>query len=107
MVLLKNEGILPLKKDNIKSIAVIGPNSDSIDALRGNYYGTSEAPVTFLEGIRKEAGEGIRVYYAEGASLSKDRIQPLAQAGDGLAEDPGRDGGCGRALRRPRCNTRG
>ncbi|MBR2749913.1 MAG: glycoside hydrolase family 3 C-terminal domain-containing protein [Clostridiales bacterium] len=86
MVLLKNEGILPLKKDNIKSIAVIGPNSDSIDALRGNYYGTSEAPVTFLEGIRKEAGEGIRVYYAEGASLSKDRIQPLAQAGDGLAE---------------------
>ncbi|MBO4687522.1 MAG: glycoside hydrolase family 3 C-terminal domain-containing protein [Clostridiales bacterium] len=87
MVLLKNEGLLPLKKETIKSIAVIGPNSDSIDALRGNYYGTSAAPKTFLEGIREEVeGSGIRVYYAEGASLSQDRIQPLAQAGDGIAE---------------------
>ena len=86
MVLLKNNGILPLKKDEIQSIAVIGPNSDSIDALRGNYYGTSRAPKTFLEGITEEAGAGIRVYYAEGAHLSNDRIQPLAMAEDGIAE---------------------
>jgi len=86
MVLLKNDGLLPLKKEEISSIAVIGPNSDSIDALRGNYYGTSVAPVTFLEGIRKEAGENVRVYYAEGAHLYKDRIQPLAVAEDGIAE---------------------
>ena len=86
MVLLKNNGMLPLKKEEIKSIAVIGPNSDSIDALRGNYYGTSVGPKTFLEGIRDEAGSDIRVYYAEGASLSKDRIQPLAMAEDGIAE---------------------
>ena len=87
MVLLKNEGLLPLKKESLKSIAVIGPNSDSIDALRGNYYGTSIAPKTFLEGIREEVeGSGIRVYYAEGASLSNDRIQPLAFAEDGIAE---------------------
>ncbi|MBP5186756.1 MAG: glycoside hydrolase family 3 C-terminal domain-containing protein, partial [Clostridiales bacterium] len=87
MVLLKNEGMLPLKKESLKSIAVIGPNSDSIDALRGNYYGTSIAPKTFLEGIRDEvSGTDIRVYYAEGASLSKDRIQPLAFAEDGIAE---------------------
>lgn len=87
MVLLKNEGLLPLKKESLKSIAVIGPNSDSIDALRGNYYGTSIAPKTFLEGIRDEvSGTDIRVYYAEGASLSNDRIQPLAFAEDGIAE---------------------
>ncbi len=87
MVLLKNKGMLPLKKKSLKSIAVIGPNSDSIDALRGNYYGTSVAPKTFLEGIRDEvAGTDIRVYYAEGASLSNDRIQPLAFADDGIAE---------------------
>ncbi|MBR4011122.1 MAG: glycoside hydrolase family 3 C-terminal domain-containing protein [Clostridiales bacterium] len=87
MVLLKNDGMLPLKKESLKSIAVIGPNSDSIDALRGNYYGTSIAPKTFLEGIRDEvSGTDIRVYYAEGASLSKDRIQPLAFAEDGIAE---------------------
>ena len=86
MVLLKNNGMLPLKKESLKSIAVIGPNSDSIDALRGNYYGTSIAPKTFLEGIREEAGSDIRVYYAEGSSLDKDRIQPLAFAEDGIAE---------------------
>lgn len=87
MVLLKNNGLLPLKKDALKSIAVIGPNSDSIDALRGNYYGTSAAPKTFLEGIREEVSDtDIRVYYAEGASLSVDRIQPLAFAEDGIAE---------------------
>ncbi len=86
MVLLKNNGMLPLKKESLKSIAVIGPNSDSIDALRGNYYGTSVAPKTFLEGIREEAGSDIRIYYAEGSSLDKDRIQPLAQAEDGIAE---------------------
>lgn len=86
MVLLKNDGLLPLKKENLKSIAVIGPNSDSIDALRGNYYGTSVAPKTFLEGISEEVGKDVRVYYAEGASLSKDRIQPLAMAEDGIAE---------------------
>ncbi|MBQ5967695.1 MAG: glycoside hydrolase family 3 C-terminal domain-containing protein [Clostridiales bacterium] len=87
MVLLKNDGMLPLKKESLKSIAVIGPNSDSIDALRGNYYGTSIAPKTFLEGIRDEvSGTDIRVYYAEGASLSNDRIQPLAFAEDGIAE---------------------
>lgn len=86
MVLLKNNGMLPLKKESLKSIAVIGPNSDSIDALRGNYYGTSVAPKTFLEGIREEAGSDIRVYYAEGSSLDKDRIQPLAFAEDGIAE---------------------
>ncbi|MBQ6271984.1 MAG: glycoside hydrolase family 3 C-terminal domain-containing protein [Clostridiales bacterium] len=87
MVLLKNDGMLPLKKESLKSIAVIGPNSDSIDALRGNYYGTSIAPKTFLEGIREEvSGTDIRVYYAEGASLSNDRIQPLAFAEDGIAE---------------------
>ena len=86
MVLLKNNGMLPLKKEEIKSIAVIGPNSDSIDALRGNYYGTSVGPKTFLEGIRDEAGSDIRVYYAEGSSLDKDKIQPLAMAEDGIAE---------------------
>ena len=86
MVLLKNNGMLPLKKEAIKSIAVIGPNSDSIDALRGNYYGTSVGPKTFLEGIRDEAGSDIRVYYAEGSALAKDRIQPLAMAEDGIAE---------------------
>lgn len=61
MVLLKNDGILPLDKDKLRAIAVIGPNADSQIALEGNYNGTSSRYVTFLEGIRAACGEDIRV----------------------------------------------
>lgn len=86
IVLLKNDGILPLCKEKLLSLAVIGPNADSLDALRGNYYGTAAKPVTFLEGIRAELGGDVRVYYAQGCHLSKDRINELSAPDDGLAE---------------------
>lgn len=86
MVLIKNDGLLPLKKEKLRSIAVIGPNADSLDALRGNYYGTAARPTTFLEGIFAEAGDDIRVYYAQGCHLIKDRINELSRPDDGLAE---------------------
>lgn len=84
MVLLKNDGILPLDAGKIGSIGVIGPNADSIDALRGNYFGTCDEYVTFLDGIR-EAFDG-RIYYSEGSHLFKENIQPLGEPGDGYAE---------------------
>lgn len=86
IVLLKNDGILPLDKKKLKSVAVIGPNADSIDALRGNYFGTAQEFVTFLSGIRKELGEDVRLFYSEGADLFKDRVEPLAEADDRIAE---------------------
>ena len=86
MVLLRNNGILPLARGKLRSVAVIGPNAASIDALRGNYYGTSCRNVTFLDGIRHEAGNGIRVYYSEGCSLNGNRVEYLAQSDDRLAE---------------------
>ena len=53
IVLLKNErNILPLKS-TVKTIAVIGPNSDSLDVLMGNYSGTPSQYSTILDGIRK------------------------------------------------------
>lgn len=84
MVLLKNKGILPLDKKSISTIAVIGPNADSRAALEGNYNGTADRYVTFLEGI-EDAFEG-RVLYAEGCHLYKDRVSGLAQAGDRYSE---------------------
>jgi len=87
MVLLKNDGVLPLDPNRIRTIAVIGPNADSIPALEGNYNGTSSRYVTFLEGIRRHAEkQGIRVLYSLGAHLYKDRTSGLAQADDRLAE---------------------
>ncbi len=51
MVLLKNDGALPLSKGN-KKIAVIGPNANSLDVLLGNYNGTPSSYITALDGIR-------------------------------------------------------
>ena len=87
MVLLKNDGVLPLDETKIKTVAVIGPNADSKPALEGNYCGTSSRYVTFLEGIRAYCRErGIRVLFSQGCPLSSDRVENLAQAGDRLAE---------------------
>ena len=87
MVLLENDGVLPLDTKEIHTIAVIGPNSDSIAALEGNYNGTSSRYVTFLEGIRQYAGKhGIRVLYSLGCHLFKDRTSGLAQPDDRIAE---------------------
>lgn len=84
MVLLKNNGLLPLDENKLKTIAVIGPNADSTAALEGNYCGRADGYVTFLRGIT-ERFKG-RVLYAEGCHLYKDRISGLALAGDRYAE---------------------
>jgi beta-glucosidase len=70
MVLLKNDGLLPLNRAKIKRIAVIGPNANSIPMLLGNYNGTPSSPVTILDGIRNVAGAGIEVVYQPGCPLA-------------------------------------
>lgn len=84
MVLLKNDGILPIDESKIKTIAVIGPNSDSRVALEGNYCGTADRYITFLNGIQDRFNG--RVIYAQGCHLYKDRESGLACAGDRYAE---------------------
>ena len=78
VVLLKNDGILPLKKENIKTIGVIGPNADSRLALIGNYYGTSSQYITVLEGIREEIGDQARILYSEGCHLWNTNLSNLS-----------------------------
>lgn len=84
MVLLKNNGILPLDKNSIKAIAVIGPNADSREALEGNYCGRADEYITFLDGIRRSF-DG-RIYYSEGSALFNDRVMNLGMADDRLSE---------------------
>lgn len=67
IVLLKNNGILPLSKD-IKTIAVIGPNADDTRILTANYNGTPSVYYTPLRGIQ-EAFDG-KVLYAKGCHLT-------------------------------------
>ncbi len=87
MVLLKNIGILPLNKETLKSIAVIGPNANSRSSLIGNYHGTASRYWTVSEGIQDYLrNENIRIYYSEGCDISKESIEPLAKPGDRIAE---------------------
>jgi len=67
IVLLKNgNNSLPLRKD-LKSIAVIGPNADTLESLLGNYNGTPSSYVTPLAGIKALVSPATQVLYAPGA----------------------------------------
>ena len=86
MVLLKNNGILPLDKGSVKTIGVIGPNADSRAALIGNYHGTSSEYITILQGIKAFANDEIRVLYSEGCNISGSKTENLAFDHDRISE---------------------
>ncbi len=74
MVLLKNNNnVLPLKKGDISSLMVIGPNAGAIDPLIANYHGTSSKVVNFVEGITAAVGPAVRVEYDLGCDY-KDTV---------------------------------
>lgn len=85
-VLLKNDHCLPLQREQLKAIAVIGPTADSTLVLKGNYAGTPSNAVTILAGLRQAVAPTTRVNYAAGCHLFLDRVEPLAQADDREAE---------------------
>ena len=78
MVLLKNEGVLPLKTSNIR-IAVVGPLAKQTNVLLGNYNGKPSHTVSVLEGLRAEFS-GATINYVPGTQfLSKD-VAPVPVA---------------------------
>lgn len=86
LVLLKNNGILPLEKSKIKTIGVIGPNANSRAALVGNYHGTASRYITILEGLQDYLGDDVRVLTSTGCELFRDRTENLAFPADRLSE---------------------
>ncbi|MCD7765598.1 MAG: glycoside hydrolase family 3 C-terminal domain-containing protein [Lachnospiraceae bacterium] len=85
-VLLKNNGLLPLKKENVKTVGLIGPNMDSRAALAGNYHGTASRYVTLQEGIQDYLGEEVRVLTSVGCPLFGEKAESLSAGPDRLAE---------------------
>jgi beta-glucosidase len=92
VVLLKNaDAFLPLKKDSIKSIAVIGPLADSV---HWDWYGgTPPHAITPLDGIRNEVGPGVKVNYA--ADEIGNAAVHAAQSSDVAVVVVGNDPTCG------------
>lgn len=77
MVLLKNAEVgekktklLPLKKEDYKSMVVVGPNAASLDALLGNYHGISDNAVNFVEGIAAAVDADTRIEYDMGCDFT-------------------------------------
>ena len=84
IVLLKNNGILPLDESKLKTIAVIGPEADSRTALEGNYTPKADRYITLLEGIQNRFSG--RVIFAEGCHLYQDRVSQICEPGDRYSE---------------------
>lgn len=87
VVLLKNDGILPLERKHCKgkTIAVVGPAAASESVLYGNYCGTGSAAVTILEGVRR-AYRDSRILYAKGSHMFKDADEDVAAPDDKISE---------------------
>jgi beta-glucosidase len=88
LVLLKNKNnILPLKKESIKNLAIIGPNADAKDILLGNYFGTPTFHSTPLQGFQNYLkDENCRVWHARGSELTSMRTETCAEDEDRFSE---------------------
>jgi len=76
MVLLKNDGVLPLKK-SVKTIAVIGPNAAALAAIEGNYNAVPSHPVLPLAGMEAKFGRQAKIVYAQGAPYVSELPLPV------------------------------
>ena len=70
LVLLKNDGLLPLDASRIKTLAVIGPNAAGVHL--GGYSADPGHGLSILDGIRQKVGERLKVLYAEGCKITAD-----------------------------------
>ncbi|MBR8535029.1 glycoside hydrolase family 3 C-terminal domain-containing protein [Carboxylicivirga sediminis] len=79
VVLLKNNGVLPLKKD-IKHLFAIGPLAADVDVMLGNYNGMSNNVVSVIEGIAGAVSLGTRFEYRHGFLLTEENKNPIGWA---------------------------
>lgn len=79
MVLIKNDGVLPLKKD-IASVFVGGAFATDTFALMGNYYGIAGHMSSYLEGIATHVSAGTKIYHMYGFQATTPNVNPLNYA---------------------------
>jgi beta-glucosidase len=75
MVLLKNDGTLPVKP-SVRKIAVIGPLADQTEVLLGNYSGTPSRAVSALQGIRSQFPNA-QISFSPGTQFLRDVLVPV------------------------------
>jgi hypothetical protein len=78
MVLLKNDGVLPLKSGALK-IAVVGPLADQTKVLMGNYTGVPSHAVSVLDGLKAEF-PAAKITYVAGTQFLRNDGTPVPNA---------------------------
>ncbi len=73
VVMMKNDGFLPVDKNTTKRIAVVGPNSLSVSALEGNYNGHASEYITVADGIRRAFPEA-SIAVTKGSNYYKEKM---------------------------------
>jgi beta-glucosidase len=73
LVLLKNDGLLPLDQTKLKTLAVIGPNAAGLHL--GGYSTDPGHGVSILDGIRQKVGDKFNVVYAEGCKITAEDFE--------------------------------
>jgi beta-glucosidase len=76
MVLLKNDGTLPLQK-NLKNVQIVGVHGNDAQVLYGNYHGLSPNAVTVAEGIVSKLDPGTKVDFRQGVLLNRFNDNPM------------------------------
>jgi beta-glucosidase len=87
MVLLKNDGTLPLKT-SVTKIAVVGPLADQTKVLLGNYNGIPTHTVSILEGLKKEFS-GATIHYVAGTQFLGHDADPVPASALTVDGQPG------------------
>lgn len=78
IVLLKNDGLLPLDRKSIRKIAVLGPNADNENIMIANYFGYPSEITTVLEGVKAKVGDEVEVVFEKGVNLVDEYVfEPL------------------------------
>ncbi|MAM20234.1 MAG: glycosyl hydrolase [Gramella sp.] len=75
IVMLKNDGVLPLKND-LSKYFITGPNATSIEILLGNYHGVNPDMVTVLEGVAAAIAPQSQLQYRQGTLLDRPNANP-------------------------------
>ena len=94
LVLLKNDGILPLDASSLKKVAVLGPNADEDGYAHTHYGPQATESVTVYQGLKKALEGRAEVVYAKGCAhvdsrwpdSETDGFEPTQEEMDGIAE---------------------
>lgn len=74
MVLLKNDGVLPLDRNKVRKVALVGPNADEWKVFLGNYYGFPSEVKTLRQALEAKVGKDVEIIYRKGVNLVDDYV---------------------------------